>query len=392
MNKGMAPIIALLIAIVILGGGIGGYVYFKNKPVVCPPDTKQCPDGSYVSRVPPKCEFQECPVVASTTTPISTAAVTTTPTSTAEMVGWKTYRNEKYGFSFKYPSDYKVTEKGNSVIISGTSEKYHIPTIEIKPKQSFIWNDAISGRDFVYNSEENTFYIRQESDYGSQLPSFFTGYCSGKAGALNREFIGNNEKPFYTYGIGDAGAHISYYLGILPNNFINITVDRSEGGKVDPNWDKILASLKVERLMEANCSNSKILNPAKLISAEPKIINNNSEVLIKWSKTSVPVYLYVIPINEDEKIGPGNSLLGLDSPIIQILDGSKLYNSNQYEYRWKVSQTFCMQLKAGHDYRLLLTNNPSMGTWENRSKWLTKEILDNSFIIHAEEDIKGICS
>ena len=61
MNKGIAPVIALLIAIVILGGGIGGYVYFKNKSVVCPPDTKQCPDGSYVSRIPPKCEFQECP-------------------------------------------------------------------------------------------------------------------------------------------------------------------------------------------------------------------------------------------------------------------------------------------------------------------------------------------
>ena len=68
MNKGIVPITAVIIGVIILGGGIGGYVYLKNKqvkPIACTADAKQCSDGSYVSRIPPKCEFAECPVVTS---------------------------------------------------------------------------------------------------------------------------------------------------------------------------------------------------------------------------------------------------------------------------------------------------------------------------------------
>lgn len=32
-----------------------------TEPVACTLDAKQCPDGSYVSRVPPSCEFAACP-------------------------------------------------------------------------------------------------------------------------------------------------------------------------------------------------------------------------------------------------------------------------------------------------------------------------------------------
>ena len=34
---------------------------FASSEVVCPQDVKTCPDGSYVSRVGPKCEFAACP-------------------------------------------------------------------------------------------------------------------------------------------------------------------------------------------------------------------------------------------------------------------------------------------------------------------------------------------
>lgn len=32
-------------------------------PIACTQDAKLCPDGSYVSRTGPKCEFASCPVV-----------------------------------------------------------------------------------------------------------------------------------------------------------------------------------------------------------------------------------------------------------------------------------------------------------------------------------------
>ncbi len=53
-NKGI--IIAIILILV-----IGGFFYFQSKtPTACTMEAKQCPDGSYVSRVAPNCEFAEC--------------------------------------------------------------------------------------------------------------------------------------------------------------------------------------------------------------------------------------------------------------------------------------------------------------------------------------------
>jgi len=102
-NKGFAPIITIIIAVIIIAGGIGGYLYLKNKPIACTQETKQCPDGSYVSRIPPKCEFAECPSVSTT--------ISTSSTSTIDINDWKTYKNEKLGFEFKYPEKLSFIEK-----------------------------------------------------------------------------------------------------------------------------------------------------------------------------------------------------------------------------------------------------------------------------------------
>lgn len=50
--------------------------------VVCTADAKVCPDGSYVSRVPPSCDFAACPSGTATTTPSPTAS-TPSPTPQA---------------------------------------------------------------------------------------------------------------------------------------------------------------------------------------------------------------------------------------------------------------------------------------------------------------------
>lgn len=48
----------------------GGFLYINNpdpveyeteKPVVCTQDALLCPDGSYVGRVAPACQFKACP-------------------------------------------------------------------------------------------------------------------------------------------------------------------------------------------------------------------------------------------------------------------------------------------------------------------------------------------
>lgn len=88
---GIAPIAIILIIIgVLIFGGSGYYAVKKfQKPAVqaCTQEAKQCPDGSYVSRTGPNCEFAACPEIQD------------------ETKDWKTYRNDKYGFEVKYPGD-----------------------------------------------------------------------------------------------------------------------------------------------------------------------------------------------------------------------------------------------------------------------------------------------
>ena len=61
-----------LAGFIILAGVISGgvYVWQKNHPahVACTQEAKQCPDGSYVSRTGPNCEFAKCPNISAGTT------------------------------------------------------------------------------------------------------------------------------------------------------------------------------------------------------------------------------------------------------------------------------------------------------------------------------------
>lgn len=50
--------------------------------IACTMEAKMCPDGSYVGRTGPKCEFAPCP-------------------------SWETYRNEQYGYQIQYPKTAK---------------------------------------------------------------------------------------------------------------------------------------------------------------------------------------------------------------------------------------------------------------------------------------------
>ena len=64
----------IFLIVVVAIGVVVAVLFFKNKeavapengsttetPVFCTQDAKQCPDGSYVSRQSPKCEFAACP-------------------------------------------------------------------------------------------------------------------------------------------------------------------------------------------------------------------------------------------------------------------------------------------------------------------------------------------
>lgn len=66
-------VLVFIVVVFIVGGLL--YIYnpdpteYKNpnekEPVVCTMDAKLCPDGSYVGRIGPNCEFEACPSATS---------------------------------------------------------------------------------------------------------------------------------------------------------------------------------------------------------------------------------------------------------------------------------------------------------------------------------------
>lgn len=83
-------IIVFLIAGYALIAKLGGLWPFEEQmgTTVCTQDAKLCPDGSYVGRTGPNCEFSDCPNTTS---------------------GEKTYTNTQFGYSLVYPTAVSVT-------------------------------------------------------------------------------------------------------------------------------------------------------------------------------------------------------------------------------------------------------------------------------------------
>lgn len=85
----------LLLSLLFLAVFVSGVVYFlrtkkSTEQIVCTQEAKQCPDGSYVVRIGPSCEFALC------------------SEGKADLSDWKTYRNEQYGFEVKYPREWTI--------------------------------------------------------------------------------------------------------------------------------------------------------------------------------------------------------------------------------------------------------------------------------------------
>ncbi|MGB9743628.1 MAG: Gmad2 immunoglobulin-like domain-containing protein, partial [Minisyncoccales bacterium] len=61
----MKKVLIILIVLIVLAGIYFGLRFLIDKsklePVACTMEAKLCPDGSYVSRIPPKCDFAPCP-------------------------------------------------------------------------------------------------------------------------------------------------------------------------------------------------------------------------------------------------------------------------------------------------------------------------------------------
>ena len=126
-RKKVRSIIGIILVLIFAGGAVAGGYYFwddvanilnleKQKDIDCAMDTKECSDGSFVSRILPDCEFEECPEIIKD-----------------ETVNWQTYRNGELEFEVKYPSDWIIGKLSDIYITFNSLENEQIKQ-NIKPE------------------------------------------------------------------------------------------------------------------------------------------------------------------------------------------------------------------------------------------------------------------
>jgi hypothetical protein len=146
-QKGFAPILIAIIAGIVLLAGGGAYYYSKQNKSL---DFTDLMKG--LSATTPKLESdtkQENPPVVNSkdTSPIPT--------------GWKTYKNENYGFEISYPADYVSKDDGTqefpyiSIRKESASGKPQNVIYVTAQKHAFSYKGNI--RDFVKNNLSNTY-------------------------------------------------------------------------------------------------------------------------------------------------------------------------------------------------------------------------------------------
>lgn len=113
MQKGFATVsflVATVLVILLIAGllisGRGPWNTPSDEVVACTMDAKLCPDGSYVGRIPPICEFAPCP---------DENGDNDKESSNETILETRVYTNTEYGFQLSYPDSYKALDDPDSL-------------------------------------------------------------------------------------------------------------------------------------------------------------------------------------------------------------------------------------------------------------------------------------
>lgn len=146
-------VILIIIAIFIVVGGF----YLASEKLsqrVCSTDVKQCPNGSFVSRTLPFCNFKQCP---QTDNDATTSTKVLTPNG-----GEKLTAGETYEITWACPAEAEADVVDVFLLNANTNTENSIATLVNCSSQSYSWqidNNLIG---------ENSFKIQLRQVAGSQ--------------------------------------------------------------------------------------------------------------------------------------------------------------------------------------------------------------------------------
>lgn len=138
-----------ILTVVLIVGVIVAVAVFKNRsavapenglitesPVVCIQDAKQCPDGSYVSRQGPNCEFAPCPGTTPSASSGQVSSPQASPTPTPTPTPTSTVKNQTVTITFAdgtaSPKDVTI-KVGDSVKFINNDDVLRWPASGVHP-------------------------------------------------------------------------------------------------------------------------------------------------------------------------------------------------------------------------------------------------------------------
>lgn len=224
----LVGIIIIVIVAVILFGGVFAYQYFTKS---------QNP----ISNAQPNPNSQDASVPAGNTETNSSPAQNQQATE-----GWKTYRNDEYGFEFRYPSNFNIDEKNENGI---TLSDYERGKENFDESQRYI---SIKATGIPLNSQnKNTTPVLQESCIGNKKenPLLFKENFVNPNGT-NFSYYANYPENISAFCMPEGCAYQDNYRTFYSNICLSILFLRNDMAYVEDknqnlgNFKQILSTFK----------------------------------------------------------------------------------------------------------------------------------------------------